>query len=123
MGDLMFNRMYPVIDRPSGARIAGWIKVLEEAAKTYPADAIYIFGHGNPKFGATGKRGDLLVLRDYWTAVLEHVQKQIAAGKSKSEVAALENMPGFPDFHQPLPNRLASNLSTAFEELSERRDE
>ncbi|MBI5769273.1 MAG: MBL fold metallo-hydrolase [Verrucomicrobia bacterium] len=119
MGDLMFNRMYPVIDRPSGARIAGWIKVLEEAAKTYPADAIYLFGHGNPKFGATGKRSDLLVLRDYWTAVLEHVQKQIAAGKPKSETAALENLPGFPDFHQPLPNRLASNLGSAYDELAE----
>ena len=121
MGDLVFSRMYPVIDRPAGARIAGWIKALEEAVMTYPAEAIYIFGHGNPKFGETGKREELLVLRDYWTVVLEHVQKQITAGKSKSEIAALENLPGFADFHPPLPNRLGSNLSTAFDELTEKK--
>ena len=51
MGDLMFNRIYPVIDRPGGASIRHWVVVLEEVAKTYPADAIYVFGHGNAKFG------------------------------------------------------------------------
>jgi glyoxylase-like metal-dependent hydrolase (beta-lactamase superfamily II) len=121
MGDLMFNRMYPVIDRPAGASVRGWIKVLEEAAKTYPADAIYIFGHGSAKFGVTGTRGDLLGFRDYWSAVLAHVEKQIAAGKTKGEVAALENLPGFDDYHAPLPNRLASNLSTAYDELTEKK--
>jgi cyclase len=121
MGDLVFNRMYPVIDRPAGARIAGWIKVLEEAVKTYPADAIYIFGHGNAKFGVTGKREELLVLRDYWTGVLDYTSKKIAAGEPKEKIVALENLPGFPDFHQPLPNRLSSNLSTAYDELTEKK--
>jgi len=121
MGDLVFNRMYPVIDRPAGARIAGWIKVLEEAVKTYPADAIYIFGHGNAKFGVTGKREELLVLRDYWSAVLDYTSKKIAAGEPKEKIVALENFPGFPDFHQSLPNRLSSNLSTAFDELTEKK--
>ena len=121
MGDLMFNRMYPVIDRPAGARIAGWIKVLEEVAGSYPADAIYIFGHGNPKFGVTGNRGDLLTMRDYWSAVLEYTRKQIAAGTPKEKSVAMEQLPNFPDFHQPLPNRLGSNLSVAYDELTEKR--
>ena len=38
------------------------LDLLETVAQDYPADAIYIFGHGNPKFGVTGKRADLLVL-------------------------------------------------------------
>ena len=121
LGDLVFNRMYPVIDRPAGARIAGWIKVLEEAVKTYPADAIYIFGHGNAKFGVTGRREELLVLRDYWSAVLDYTSKKIAAGEPKEKIVALENLPGCPDFHTPLPNRLASNLSTAYDELTEKK--
>ena len=121
MGDLMFNRLYPVIDRPAGASIRHWIVVLEEVAKNYPADAIYVFGHGNPKFGVTGKRDDLLVVRDYWTAVLNYTGKKIAAGEPKEKIIALENLPGFPDFHQPLPNRLASNLGTAFDELTEKK--
>lgn len=118
MGDLLFNRIYPVIDRPGGASIAGWIGVLEKIAKEYPADAIYVAGHANPKFSVTVERDQLLVLRDYLTGLLEYTQKAVAAGKPKSEVAAMENLPGFPDFHQPLPNRLGINLSVAFDELT-----
>ncbi len=117
MGDLMFNRMYPVIDRPGGASIRGWIGVLEKVAKTYPQDAIYIFGHGNPKFGVTGKSADLLAFRDYLSGLLEHVQKQIKAGEPKEKIVALENLAGFPDYHAPLPNRLGLNLSVAYDEL------
>lgn len=119
LGDLMFNRIYPVIDRPSGASVRGWIKVLEEIVRTYPADAIYVFGHGNPKFGVTGKRDDLLVLRDYWTAVLTLVQKDIAAGKSKAEIMTLPNLPGFPDFHANPAPRFATALGVAYDELTE----
>lgn len=121
MGDLMFNRLYPVIDRISGGRIKGWISVLEEAAKTYPADAIYIFGHGSAKFGPTGTRGDLLVFRDYLSGLLDYTQKKIAAGDAKEKIMALENLPGFEDFHSPLPNRLSANLAVAFDELTDKK--
>jgi len=118
LGDLMFNRRYPVIDRLGGASIENWIRVLEKVAKDYPADAIYIFGHGKDSFGVTGKREDLLVFRDYLVELLTHTRKEISAGKSKAEIATLENLPGFPDFHEPRPNRLSSNLGTAFDELT-----
>jgi glyoxylase-like metal-dependent hydrolase (beta-lactamase superfamily II) len=119
LGDLVFNRLYPVIDRPAGASIRHWITLLEEAAGTYPADAIYVFGHGNPKCGVTGERGDLLVFRDYLAGLLAHVEKEIAAGKPKDQIIALGNLPGFPDFHTPLPNRLGSNLGVAYDELTQ----
>lgn len=118
MGDLVFNRLYPVVDRPAGARFQGWIKVLEEAVKTYPKDAIYIFGHGKAPFGVSGTPQDLLTFRDYITALLAHVEKEIQAGKVRDEIAKLENLPGFPDLHQPAPNRLKSNLETAYDELT-----
>jgi glyoxylase-like metal-dependent hydrolase (beta-lactamase superfamily II) len=121
LGDLMFNRIYPVIDRGAGGTIRGWIARLEEIAKTYPADATYLFGHGNPKFGVAGARDDLATLRDYFTALLEHTEKQIAAGATKEQITALENFPGFEDFHAPLPNRLGANLGAAYDELTEKR--
>jgi cyclase len=121
LGDLVFNRMYPVIDRPAGASIRHWAKVLEEIVATYPADAIYVFGHGNPKFGVTGKRDELLVLRDYFSAILDYTQKRITAGDPKEKIVALENFPGFEDFHAPLPNRLGLNLSVAYDELTEKK--
>jgi glyoxylase-like metal-dependent hydrolase (beta-lactamase superfamily II) len=118
MGDLVFNRLYPYVDRPGGASIRGWVKSLEDSVASYPADAIYIFGHGSAKFGVTGRRDDLLVMRDFLSAVLARVEKDIAAGRDKPAVVALENMPGFPDFHTPLPNRLGLVLGAAFDELT-----
>ncbi len=118
MGDLVFNRMYPFVDRPGGASIRGWIKSLNDSVASYPGDAAYVFGHGNPKFGVTGNRGDLLVMRDFLSAVMEHVAKEIAAGRDKPAVVGMENFPGFPDFHVPLPNRLGTVLGAAFDELT-----
>lgn len=118
MGDLTFNRLYPVIDRPGGASVRHWITVLEEAMKTFPRDGIYVFGHGKKEFGVTGGQADLGVFRDYLSALLEHVQREIAAGKSKEQIVTLENLPGWPDLHTPLPNRLGGNLSVAYDELT-----
>jgi glyoxylase-like metal-dependent hydrolase (beta-lactamase superfamily II) len=118
MGDLVFNRMYPYIDRPGGASARNWVAKLEEAHATFPADAIYIFGHGNPKFGVTGTRDDLLVMRDLLSALLEHVRQGLAAGRTKNEIVALDNLPGFPDFHVPPPTRLPSILGTVCDELT-----
>ena len=118
MGDLVFNRIYPVCDKLGGCKIGGWIDVVEKAVKTYPADAIYMFGHGNSKFGVTGGHADILAFRDYLSALLEHVQKEIAAGRSREEIIALENLPGFDDLHEPVPNRLKGNLAVAYDELT-----
>jgi len=118
LGDLVFNRLHPFIDRPAGASIRHWITVLEEAANHYPKDAIYIYGHGSAKFGVTGGQGDLPVFRDYLSGLLDHVEREIAAGKSKAEITALDNLPGFPEFHSAAPNRLSGNLAVAFDELT-----
>jgi glyoxylase-like metal-dependent hydrolase (beta-lactamase superfamily II) len=121
MGDLMFNRIYPVIDRPGGANIRGWIVLLEKVAAEYPADTQYIFGHShatNPKFPVTGTKAELLVFRDYLSGLLEYVQKQIAAGKSREEVVSLENLPGFEDYHVQRNSRLPGNLGVAYDELT-----
>jgi len=118
MGDLLFNRVYPVIDKPGGAKISGWIGVLEKVVKEYPADALYVAGHAGANRDVVLERGQLLVLRDYLTGLLEYTQGQITAGKAKSEIVALENLPAFPEFYQALPNRLGINLSVAYDELT-----
>ncbi|WP_236919142.1 MBL fold metallo-hydrolase [Ereboglobus luteus] len=117
MGDLVFNRLHPVIDRAGGASIAGWITILETAAKTYPSDAIYVFGHGSaaPRFGVTGRRDDLLAMRDYLTGLLDHTRRQIAAGRSRDEIITLDKLPGFGDYQQA--RRLSSNLGVAHDEI------
>ena len=118
MGDLVFNRLYPYVDRPGGASVRGWVQRLEDVHRNFPADAIYIFGHGNSKFGVTGTRDDLLVMRDLLNGLIEQVRKGIAAGQTREQIAALDNLPGFPDFHVPAPNRLPGILGTVFDELT-----
>jgi cyclase len=120
LGDLLFNRRYPVIDRPGGANIRAWVGVMEKIAADYPKDAIYTFGHHNPKFGPTCTQAELLIFRDYLSALLAHVEGEIKAGKSKDEILKLENLAGFPDFHMPRgrENRLPSNLTAAYDELT-----
>jgi cyclase len=119
-GDLMFNRIYPVIDRAAGGRFQTWVTTLDELVKTYPADANYIFGHGSQKFGVTGGHADMVVFRDYLAALLAHVAAEIKAGKTRDEIVQLQNFPGFPDLHVPAGpgNRLPGNLGAAYDELT-----
>jgi len=120
LGDLLFNRLYPVIDRPGGASIRHWITVLEKIVADYPKDAIYVCGHGQAKFGVECGPAALLVFRDYLSTLLAHVEGGIKAGQAKEEVMKLENLAGFPDFHAPPGpgNRLPANLAVAYDELT-----
>ena len=45
MGDLLFNRAHPNIDRAQGARIDNWITILDTVSKRASNDTIFIAGH------------------------------------------------------------------------------
>jgi cyclase len=121
MGDLVFNRLFPFIDREGGASIQGWIHVLETTAAGLPPDTIFIFGHGNPEFGTTGTMDDLLVQRDFLTALLDAAHRGIARGHSREEVTGLERLDGFPDHIPPSARLTLGNaLGAAWDELTDR---
>ncbi len=115
VGDLVFNRRHPVIDRPGGANIAHWSEVLDGVIKDHGADTIFIFGHANPAFKATGNRADLQYQRDYLGALLEFVRGEIKAGRPRDVVIKITDpLKGFPD-HGPLIERV---LTAAYDELT-----
>jgi len=115
MGDLVFNRRHPFIDRPGGASIAGWVTVLEATVADHGADTIYVFGHAGPKWPVTGSRADLAYMRDYLTALVEYVRAGMKAGKPREViVASTETLQGFAD-HGPLIERV---LTAAYDELA-----
>jgi cyclase len=118
MGDLVFNRLHPFIDREGGASVEGWIALLEAVAAEHPADTLYIFGHGRPGFGPTGRRDDVLLERDYLSALLDEARRAHAQGRSREEVAAATELDGFPD-HVPPNARLTLGfaLATAYDEV------
>lgn len=120
MGDLMFNRLYPFIDRGSGASIQNWITVLETVADEADSDTQFIFGHGNPEFGVTGTADDLLHKRDFLSKLLEFTQQEIDEGKSKEEIMETESFEEFPNFISPSDFlSLPRNLDVAYQELTE----
>jgi glyoxylase-like metal-dependent hydrolase (beta-lactamase superfamily II) len=115
MGDLMFNRLHPVIDRVNGASIANWTLVLQKVAAELPKDTIYIFGHAGQGRDVTGTRADLLYHADYLAALLDYVRVQVKAGKTREQVVALtDTIKGFEDYG-PL---IARPLGPAFDEVT-----
>jgi cyclase len=114
VGDLVFNRRQPYIDRPAGASIANWIKGLDAVAADHGADTIFIFGHAGGKFPVTGGKADLAYQRDFLTALLDFVRGEMKAGKYKDMIVKITDpLKGFPD-HGPLLERV---LTPAYDEL------
>jgi cyclase len=118
MGDLVFNEVYPFIDLPGVGIISNWINVLEKAADIYPEDTIYIFGHAADVELVTGKKQDLLTMRDYLSALLEFVQKETAEEKDIEEIKKAEYIPGFEKRKAMWDGALAANIQAAYEELN-----
>jgi cyclase len=117
LGDLVFNRWCPFIDREGGASVAGWIDTLERTIKAHDDETIYIFGHGAESFGIQGSSKDVAVQRDYLEWIWETTAKGIAAGKTAEQIAE----PGLPDAfsdHVELNERLGvlGNVKVAFAE-------
>lgn len=118
MGDLMFNKRHPFIDRPAGASIRNWLTVLESTVKDHERDTIYIFGHSKDGQPVTGDSSHLLAMRDYLTAVLDVTKKAIDAGKSRDEAMKAGPLPKFEDYMEAPPRlTLASVLGVAYDEL------
>ena len=115
LGDLMWNRTHPVIDRPAGASITHWIKMMEEIHKAHTNDTVFIAGHANPLFTPIVKREDLLNFRDYLTALMAFVGGLVKEGRSRDEILARRDViKGYEDYG-PL---VARPLPAAYDELT-----
>jgi hypothetical protein len=114
MGDLMSHQRHPRVDRPAGASIRNWLVSLEKVVKDHNADTMYIFGHSKVGAPVTGPKGDLLALRDYFSAMLDYVQKGIKAGKSADEIVKA----GLPQF---AANEGQPQLQVAYDELTAKK--
>lgn len=114
MGDLVFNRKYPFIDRSAGADISSWIKVLDTTLKKFDNDTLYIFGHALDPKKVTGKADDLRAFQHYLQRLLDHVSLQIKAGKSKQEILKITAIPGAPQWQG---EGIERSLTAAFDEI------
>lgn len=93
-GDLLFNQLSPFIDRSAGANIQSWVQVMQQAQKTFDKDTLFVFGHAADPEKITGSLSDLAAFEDYLKRLLEFVDSQIKAGKSKEEIIKAKEIPG-----------------------------
>lgn len=118
MGDLIFNRMNPYTDRPAGGSVHNWIKALAEVEEKYPDDAIFVFGHGKPDAGVTGSKEEVSVMKNYLSAMVEHVEQGIEADKSREEIINQKELEGFENFLYADFWTLSQNLGVVYQEIT-----
>lgn len=94
MGDLVFNRRHPYVDKSAGAHMGNWIKVLDKAVSTFDSKTQFVCGHSGDGYDIVVKADDLKAFGDYLGAVLKFVDGEIKAGKTKDEILKNKTIPG-----------------------------
>ena len=115
MGDLVFNRRHPFVDRSAGASMKSWVTVLDKALKKYDNKTVFVYGHSGDGYDVTGKKADLEAFRDYLGNVLKLTEAGIKAGKTKEEILKATEIPGSPEWKG---DGIQRPLTAAWEELT-----
>ena len=82
MGDVFWNRLYPLVDTGSGGTMDGVIAAVDRALALATARTRIIPGHG-----PLATRDDLMAYRDMLAAVTERVRRMIREGSKLEEIA------------------------------------
>lgn len=115
VGDLAFNRRHPYVDRSAGANMKSWISVLDLGLKKFDSKTIFVCGHAGENYDVKGSKDMLLSFRDYLGNVLNFVDSEIKAGKSKDEILKASQIPGSPEWKG---EGIQRPLTAAYEEIT-----
>ncbi|MFB9843089.1 MBL fold metallo-hydrolase [Mucilaginibacter ginsenosidivorans] len=115
MGDLIFNRRYPFIDKSAGASVKNWPVTLEMAQKKFDKDTLFVFGHAFDPLKVTGDMEDIKAMQNYMEKLADFVQGSIKDGKSKDEILQAKSIPGVTDWQGDGINR---SLEAAYQEFT-----
>ena len=114
VGDLVFNRKYPYIDKAAGASITSWIKVLDDATKKYGDKNTYVCGHAGEGYEVTITKTDVFAFKDYLSNLIKYTTEKIAAGVTKEEYMKTKEIPGSTDWKG---EGISRSLEAAWAEL------
>jgi len=117
LGDLVFNRRHPYVDKSAGADMANWIKVLDKATSTFSKKTQYICGHSGDGYNTILKADDLKAFGDYLGNVLKFTEAEIKAGKTKEEILKATEIPGSPEWKG---SGIERPLTAAYTELTDK---
>ena len=119
MGDLMFNRRHPFVDRGAGANMKNWMSVLDKTANKFDNKTKYVFGHAAEGYQVTGTADDLKKFRDYLGAILKFTEGEIKSGKTKEEFLKTTS---FPEQAEWKGDGISRPLTAAWDELMEKKE-
>jgi cyclase len=115
MGDLMFNKRHPFVDRTAGANMKSWIDVLDKAIKEGNKNTIYIFGHSLNAGEETGSSEDLKKFQDYLGKVLQFADQEVKKGVSKADFVKNTSIPGVTEW---TGQGIERPLAAAYDEIT-----
>ncbi len=115
LGDLIFNRRYAFVDRSAGANIKSWISVLDNVLATFDNDTIFIFGHAFDPEKVSGNKEDIKAMQNYLAKLLQFVNGEIKAGKTKEEIVKAKSIPGLTEWRG---DGIERGLAAAYDELT-----
>lgn len=117
VGDLVFNKTFPYIDSNGGGSIVKWQGVVDSVAKYYSNDTLFICGHSASDDIIVATKSDLFSMRDYLSALVDFVSKEIKNGKTKEEIALAVAIPGFENLKERWNGARKMNLEKTYDEL------
>ncbi|RZK47208.1 MAG: MBL fold metallo-hydrolase, partial [Pedobacter sp.] len=115
VGDLVFNRRFPYIDKENGAHIGNWITALDKIYNQFDKDTIVITGHSLDPEKVVGDKENVKAFKNYLECLLTFVKAEMKAGKSKEEILKATTIPGAPEWQG---DGIARSLTAAYTELT-----
>lgn len=83
IGDLVFNRKFPYIDKAHGADIGHWVQVLDDILKEYDDDTVFIWGHALEGHPIKGGKDPIRAFRVYLENLLVIGEQAYRQGLTK----------------------------------------
>ncbi len=114
VGDLVFNRKFPYIDRENGAHIGNWIVALDKIVNQFDNDTLFIWGHSLDPEKVTGSKADIKAFQSYLQNLLTFVGAEIKAGKTKEDILKITAIPNAPEWKG---EGIQRSLGAAYDEL------
>jgi cyclase len=118
VGDLVFNKRHPFVDRSAGANMASWIKVTDKIYHKADKNTLIICGHSLNPGEEVVDREQVKKFGDYLGQVLKFAESEMKKGVTKEEFIKNTSIPGNTEWSGQGIDR---PLTAAWEELAEKK--
>jgi len=115
MGDVVFNRRHPGVDRNAGGNIKNWIEVLSKSYNLFGKRTKFVFGYAAEGYNVVGGKEDLKAFSNYLSQLLIFVENEIKRGKTKKDIIKNTGIPGTPQWKGEGIEKI---LGTAYDEIT-----